>query len=106
MDTRERLTLPGQVAVAWVASASSVRLKTEHLRIMSTKAASRRLSVIATGTFTSGGHDIAVRFVDVQAAHDLVHGIEDRRAVFGEEAASSTESLAGSGGSGCGGLEA
>jgi hypothetical protein len=72
---------------------------------MSTKAASRRLSVIATGTFTSGGHDIAVRFVDVQAAHDLVHGIEDRRAV-GEEAAASTESLAGSGGSGCGGLEA
>ena len=94
------------MAVAWVASASSVRLKTEHLRIMSTKAASRRLSVIATGTFTSGGHDIAVRLVDVKAAHDLVHGIENRRAVFGEEAASSTESLAGSGGSGCGGLEA
>jgi hypothetical protein len=36
----------------------------EHLRIMSTKAASRRLSVIATGAFTAGGYDKPARTID------------------------------------------
>ena len=40
------------------AAASSGRSQTERLRIISTKAISRRLSVIATGAFTSGGRDI------------------------------------------------
>src|SRR5215469_3591315 len=46
------------------ANTSSGRSQTEHLRIMSTKAVSRRLSVIATGAFTSGGRDIPAAKTD------------------------------------------
>lgn len=43
---------------AAAANASSGRSQAERLRIISTKAVSRRSSVIATGGFTSGGRDI------------------------------------------------
>jgi|SRR5215472_6332785 len=46
------------------AHASSGRSQTEQLRIVSTKAISRRLSVIATGAFTSGGRDIPAAKTD------------------------------------------
>jgi hypothetical protein len=46
------------------ATASSGAKSIEHLRIMSTKAASRRLSVIATGAFTAGGYDKPGRKID------------------------------------------
>jgi len=60
------------VSAATVISASSVASASarpgakpnEHLRIMSTKAASRRLSVIATGAFTGGGYDKPARKTD------------------------------------------
>jgi hypothetical protein len=40
------------------ASASPAAARTEHFRVISTAAASRRLSVIATGHFTAGGYEI------------------------------------------------
>jgi hypothetical protein len=40
------------------AAASPAHSSAEHLRIMSTRAASHRLSVIATGAFTAGGYEI------------------------------------------------
>jgi hypothetical protein len=43
---------------AATAAVSSVHSRGEHLRIVSTQAASRRLSVIATGAFTAGGYEI------------------------------------------------
>src|SRR5215470_15694426 len=46
------------------ATASPGAKPNEHLRIMSTKAASRRLSVIATGAFTAGGYDKPGRKID------------------------------------------
>jgi hypothetical protein len=46
------------------ASASPGGTRTEHLRIMSTKATSDRLSVIATGAFTAGGYDIPAATTD------------------------------------------
>jgi hypothetical protein len=39
------------------ANASPGVHRSEHLRIMSTKATSRKLSAIATGAFTAGGYD-------------------------------------------------
>ena len=47
-----------------VAASSSSGARPEHLRIMSTKATSGRLSVIATGVFTVGGYDIPVGVTD------------------------------------------
>jgi Bacterial regulatory proteins, tetR family len=44
--------------------AGQAATRTEHFRIMSTLATSRKLSVIATGTFTAGGTDIPGRFTD------------------------------------------
>lgn len=46
------------------AGASPATKPNEHLRIMSTKAASHRLSVIATGAFTAGGIDKPAREID------------------------------------------
>jgi hypothetical protein len=46
------------------ASASPGGTRAEHLRIMNTKATSDRLSVIATGAFTSGGYDIPAATTD------------------------------------------
>lgn len=43
------------------AAASPVHSSGEHLRIVSTRAASHRLSVIATGAFTAGGYEIPRR---------------------------------------------
>jgi hypothetical protein len=43
------------------AAASASHSKSEHFRIVSTQTASRRLSVIATGTFTAGGYEIPRR---------------------------------------------
>ena len=46
------------------ASASPSTARTEHFRIMSTVATSRKLSVIATGEFTAGGTDIPGKNAD------------------------------------------
>lgn len=48
----------GGVAGGTAASASSGGGRMERLRLVSTTAASDRLSAIATGAFTSGGYDI------------------------------------------------
>lgn len=46
-------------------SASPPQARAEHLRFMSTRATSRRISVIATGAFTVGGTDRPGRVTDV-----------------------------------------
>src|SRR5713226_859726 len=47
------------------ASASPQQARTEHLRIMSTKATAEKLSVIATGVITAGGIDVPGKVTDV-----------------------------------------
>ena len=56
----------GPAAIASAGSASPPPARTaEHLRFMSTKATSRKISVIATGAFTVGGTTRAGRDTDV-----------------------------------------
>jgi hypothetical protein len=55
--------ISGGAGIAVAASAPGSG-RPEHLRIMSTKATSGRLSVIATGVFTAGGYDIPARVTD------------------------------------------
>jgi hypothetical protein len=52
------------MTAANIASASPGVRPDEHLRIMSTKAHSLRLSVIATGAVTAGGYDKPARTID------------------------------------------
>jgi hypothetical protein len=47
----------GSGAASAAASPVQVHSSAEHFRIVSTQVASRRLSVIATGTFTAGGYE-------------------------------------------------
>lgn len=44
----------------------------EHFRIISTSAASRRQSVLATGTFTAGGYQVPGRVVSLRATDKMV----------------------------------
>jgi hypothetical protein len=57
------VTIIGAAGLA-AASAAPGGTQTEHLRIMNTKATSARLSVIATGAFTSGGYVIPAAVTD------------------------------------------
>jgi hypothetical protein len=58
------VTIIGGAGIA-TASASPGGARTEQLRIMNTKATSARLSVIATGAFTSGGYVIPAAATDI-----------------------------------------
>jgi hypothetical protein len=44
----------------------------EHFRIISTSAASRRQSVLATGTFTAGGYQVPGRVVSLRSTDKMV----------------------------------
>jgi hypothetical protein len=58
------VTIIGAAGVT-TAGASPASTRTEHLRIMNTVATSSRLSVIATGAFTSGGYVIPAAVTDM-----------------------------------------
>jgi hypothetical protein len=54
------------------ASASPAAVHTEHIRVISTAATSRRLSVIATGHFKAGGYEVPGRLVNGHATDKAV----------------------------------
>jgi len=58
------VTIIGAAGVA-TAGAIPAAARAEHLRIMNTEATSSRLSVIATGAFTAGGHVIPAAVTDM-----------------------------------------
>jgi hypothetical protein len=93
------LAIIGGVGVA-TASASAGGTQTEHLRIMNTKAAAARLSVIATGAFTAGGYVIPAAVTDTVVfpggTFKLRHVTHSGTASFNSSTCLLTETLRGS----------
>jgi hypothetical protein len=80
-------------------SASPMHGGAVHLRLMSTKATSRRISVIATGAFTAGGTDRPGRVTDLLSFQDGTlryrHVTSTFSASFGSQTCLLTETLTG-----------
>jgi len=91
--------ITGGAGVA-AASASPGGIRAEHLRIMNTKAAAARLSVIATGAFTAGGYVIPAAVTDTVVfpggTFKLRHVTRSGTASFNSSTCLLTETLRGS----------